>query len=297
MNITLLDLLGNWQWHPLTLVALFVLAGVYARGWHRLRHRGRAQLANAWRLIAFLSALLTLAAVLFSPLTVLRLSLFSAHALHHQFLTVIAPALFWLASPFPVMLWALPPRARQPVSRLFTAHSRFRQWLRPLTRPAVAWVLYTGTLWLLHSPDFHHATLHSPLFFRLTATFSFGTATLFWWHMVRAAPRIHRRFRLGFHIAYIVGAFFQNEALAIILVFAGQSFYAHYTAVPRPWGLSALDDQILGSTLLWLIGDLAYALVAIFTLARYFHREEKKPPLSPSDWAAGDKMLAPGWQK
>jgi len=44
-------------------------------------------------------------------------------------------------------------------------------------------------------------------------------------------------------IPYLVLAEYQNATLAAILTFSDRVIYPAYEHVPRPWGLSALEDE------------------------------------------------------
>ena len=60
-------------------------------------------------------------------------------------------------------------------------------------------------------------------------------------------------------ILYLLLADIQNTALAALLIFSERVLYPTYAAVPRLWGISALDDQAAAGAIMWVprLGDLS----------------------------------------
>ena len=52
-------------------------------------------------------------------------------------------------------------------------------------------------------------------------------------------------------IPYLLLADIQNTALAALLIFWSGVLYPTYAAVPRLWGISALDDQAAAGAIMW----------------------------------------------
>lgn len=284
----------SWEWRLEVLLALAGLGAFYALGWWRLRRRGRQQLANGWRLAAYMSGLAVVGVALLSPIDTLQSLLFSMHMVQHELLMMVAPPLLLLANPFPFFLWALPPESRRAFTGVFATGMPVRRVLRQVTRPRIAWLLYVGTLWLWHYPVAYDVALRYELVHDLEHMTFFWTAVLFWWHVVGAAPRIDRTLGYGFRIAYLAAALAQNEILAVAISFAGQPLYPYYTTVPRIWGLSVMGDQMLGGAIMWIPGGMMYVLAMVILIARLLDAEEKKPPLAESQWAAPEAVMAPG---
>jgi cytochrome c oxidase assembly factor CtaG len=46
------------------------------------------------------------------------------------------------------------------------------------------------------------------------------------------------------------------QVVGAFITFAGDVLYPWYTAAPRTWGLSPVDDQRLGGLLMWTPGNL-----------------------------------------
>ena len=59
-------------------------------------------------------------------------------------------------------------------------------------------------------------------------------------------------------IPYLLLADIQNTALAALLIFSERVLYPTYAAVPRLWGISALDDQAAAGAIMWVPGSVIF---------------------------------------
>jgi cytochrome c oxidase assembly factor CtaG len=92
----------------------------------------------------------------------------TTHMLEHGALTSVAAPILALAGPYAVR--ALPRRGRRLAAR---AASR-------LARPAFAWLLFVGTLWVLHIPAVLDRLEAPPLLHEAGHGLLLGAAVLFW---------------------------------------------------------------------------------------------------------------------
>ena len=270
------DLLSLWAFWPQIILVLVALGALYVRGWQQLRQRGSQRFANGWRLASFLAGLVVLGVAMLSFIEVLYNLLFSLHMVQHLLITMVGPPLLLLADPYPFLIWGLPDNARLAICRFLTPGAGVRRVLRYATNPWLIWVLYVGGLWLWHVPDAYDAALTYEVLHILEHLAFFVPALLFWWHVTGATPRLHGRLSYGFRIGYLLAALAQNEILGVIIAFARNPLYPHYTTVSRLWGLSVMDDQMLGGGLMWVPGGMMYAVAAVVLIARYLEQEEKR---------------------
>lgn len=284
----------TWELRPVVVLVLVGLGDSCMLGWWRLRRRGHRELAAGWRLSLYLAGLGVLAVALLSGLDHLQQELFAAHMVQHELLMMVAAPLILLANPFPFFLWALPDRARSGVGRLFVPDGSGRRLLRPLTSPRAAWVLYVGSLWLWHSPAAYDAALGHGLLHDVEHVSFFATALLFWWHVIGAAPRIHRTMNRWRRAGYVVGALAQNEILGVSIAFAGSPLYAHYTTVSHSWSMSVLQEQMVAGAIMWIPGGMMYAvalvLLIVSTLDDQYaaaYRAGRQPTAGPRTIAGG----------
>jgi cytochrome c oxidase assembly factor CtaG len=276
----LLRLAWAWDWRPAVLLPVGALAALYLQGWWRLRRSPRTRsAAPGWRLAVYLLGLGGIVLALCSPLELLAELSFTAHMVQHQLLMMVAAPLLLVGAPFPLILWALPPRLRRRVGALVTRPGPIRRVLGTLTWMPVAGVLYTATLWGWHHPVAYEAALRYPVLHDIEHLTFFGTAVLFWWPVVNPAPRLHRLgtgVMYGARIGYLILATAQNTLLGAVLGLSERVFYPSYTAAPRllmDWG--PVDDQAFGGGVMWS-GSHMFLVAVLILLHRAMDAEGRK---------------------
>ena len=248
------------------LTVLLILAGVYTRGWRALRRRGHGTVTGEWRLLAYLAGLGVVALALLSPIDELADTWFSVHMIQHLLLTMVAAPLLLLGNPLPNCLWGVPARVRRALGQPLTRQARFRRMLAALTRLPVAWLMYVGLLWMWHVPLLYDTALEHEAVHILEHLTFFGSSLIFWWPIVRPAPRLHPRLHPGFEILYLLAATAQNTALGALLSLQEKVVYPHYAR-----GKAAIDvvsDQTLAGGIMWANGHM-YLLPILLLLWRF----------------------------
>ncbi len=294
-------LLGPWEWRPAVLLTLVPLTLLYLVGWLRLRRRGATKLASGWRLAAYLAGMGTLWLSLLSPVDRLGGQLFFMHMIQHKLSIMVAAPLLWLGNPFPVGVWGLPRAARRAVAGLFNQEAPLRAPLATATQPFVAWLLFVFVYIGWHDPGAYDAALRSGWVHDIQHITFFVTALLFWWHIVGAAPRLHRSLSPWVAIAMLIGVIPFNAITGFVIANADAAIYTYYESVPRIWGFSVLEDQALGGVIMWIPGSEMFFQAAGLLLALLFVRERRKSrrlgqasePLSGA-LLPDDALIAPG---
>ena len=256
----------------LKIVAALVLAAgaaAYGRGWWSLSSRGHPP--AGWRLALYLLGLAAMAAALVSPIDTLADELFPVHMVQHLLLTMVAAPLVLLGNPLPVVLWGVPAGARRWLARPLTRQARFRTALRTLTWLPVAWLLYVVDLWIWHAPALYQLALEHETVHVVEHAAFFLTALVFWWPIVRPAPRLHRRSHPGFEILYLLAATAQNTALGMLLTISERSFYPYYEQAATRLGVSPVDEQVAGGGIMWVSGHM-YLLPILLLLYQFATR-------------------------
>ncbi len=294
MSPTTQAFLLSWDLRGEVILLLLLLGAAQYVGWKRLRRRSQGRFANLWRLFSYQGGLLVLGLALMSPIDVLGGQLFFMHMIQHLLLVMVAPPLLLLANPFPTFIWALPRDLRPQVSRLFQGKSQVRRLLAQVTAPGIVWMVYLFFLLGWHDANAYNWSLRNEWVHDLEHLTFFGSAMLFWWHVIGAGPRIHRRFPIGLRIAYVLSAVPPTMLTGVAIAFATTPIYTYYTTVPRFWGIDVMYDQMLGGIIMWVPGSMMYILAALIMLARVFTAEEKTPLLQISEWSTDEAMIAPG---
>ena len=297
MDPTLSVLLLSWAWRPEIMLSLGLAATVHLTGRWRLKQRGSSQVATPWRSVAYLGGLAVLWVALMSPIDVLSGQFFFMHMVQHLLLVMIAPPLLLIADPMPIMLWGLPSGLRREVGRLLRPEATFRRVVRGLTAPGLVWLYFVAALVGWHDPDAYNATLVNDWIHDLEHLTFFGTAMLFWWHVIGSAPHIHKRLSRGVRIGYVLSVVPANALTGIAISFASQPIYTYYTTVPRLGSMTVLQDQMLAGVIMWIPGSMMYIIAALILVAQAIRAEEEKGPLPETTWATEQAMIAPGFEE
>ena len=259
----------RWQDWPLQwpFCALAVTAWLYFLGGRASATPGRA--SKRWRGAAFYGGIVVLVLAVDSPIDAYADRLFWVHMLQHVLLMLVAPPLLLLGRPWPRVSRALPVDVRRPLARTVLVGRTLapvRRVLRRLADPLPAFVAFNGTLLAWHLPGLYDLTLRYALVHDVEHALFFGTALLFWSHLVPGAvarPRLSD----GMRVAYGTAGMLVSWLLAVVLGLAPDPVYTAYASLGhRPGGISALADQQLAAGIMWVPGSVPYT-IAIFAAA------------------------------
>lgn len=276
MDPTLSVILLSWAWRPEIILSLGLAATLHLVGRWRLKKRGSARLVSPWRTVSYLAGLAVLWIALMSPIDVLSGQLFFMHMIQHLLLVMIAPPLLWLAQPMPVAMWGLPKSLRLEVGRWLRADSSLRRAVRGLTTPGLVWLYFVAVVVGWHDPQLYNLTLESDIVHDLEHLSFFGAAMLFWWHVVGAAPRFHKKLSQGVRIGYALAAVPPNALTGISIAFATEPIYAYYTTAPRLGSITVMRDQMLAGVIMWIPGSMMYLVAALVLIAQMMRGEEAR---------------------
>jgi putative membrane protein len=270
------DLAVAATWSPRVAVAvpLLLLSGAYAIGWWRLSRRGTP--IAPWRVVAVAGSLTAIALALSSPLDRVVDQIFAGHMVQHLLLIAVAAPALLLGNPFPALLWGLPGPLRVHVGLCFRPGAPLRRLGVVLTALPVAWTLHVLVLWLWHLPRVYDAAVADRLVHDLEHLAFFGTAVLFWWPVIRPAPRLGPPAPYVLRVTYLVLGAFQSAMLGILLSVSPESWYASYARTATSWGLTPGEDQALGGVIMWGAGG-AIDMLAVLVLTHCYLASEDHP--------------------
>jgi cytochrome c oxidase assembly factor CtaG len=254
----------SWTFDPWIIIPLLLVASIYLRGWREL-HRRLPRRFAVWRLIAFHTGLLTLFLALASPLHPLAELLLQFHMIQHMLLMMVIPPLLLLGAPLLPLLRGLPrPVLQYGLSHVF-ASTALQRLGRFLTHPLVCLLAFTVSNVTWHLPGLYELALRSEFWHDVQHVFFLSTGLLFWWPVVQPWPS-RLRWPRWTMIPYLLFADIQNTALSAFLIFSERVLYPTYAAVPRLWGISALDDQAAAGAIMWVPGSVIF-LIPVGVLA------------------------------
>lgn len=247
---------------------LGALLAVYGAGWWRLRRRA-PRLTPGWRTGCYLTGVGAVGLALLSPIDRLAEEHFQAHMIQHLLLIKVAAPALLLANPLPTIMWGLPRPLRAWVGGLLVPGAPIRIAWRTLTSMPLTWLIYAFTLWLWHLPIAYDAALEDRLLHDVEHLAFLAAGVLFWWPLIRPAPRVRTAVGPGLRVAYLVVAAFQEALVGLLLVVSPEALYRSYSRVPGQSGITAIEDQAGAGTLMWAVGGAAdmVAMIALLSHA------------------------------
>src|SRR5690606_12523917 len=166
-----------------------------------------------------------------------------AHMLQHVLLMSIAAPLLVLGAPTRALVSGLPVEVARTGHRWWRRLGALRAAWALLSMPAVAWLLYMGTLLVWHLPTLYEAALHREELHVIEHVMFLGVALLFWRVVVRAgrsgglaAPAT---------VIFLFAAMLVHAAFSALVAFSDVAWYPHYESQVPLWGLTPLEDQQL----------------------------------------------------
>ena len=238
-----------WAVPPVEIALIALLAVNVAAA---VRGRPEPDRATGWRYLAAAVAVLVVAVA--SPVAGLAQGgLFGAHMMQHVLLGALAPLLVLLALPR-----ALPDAPARPV-------------LRVILHPAVAFALWLASTLIWLTPAVHHQVFdHQAAWIGQQVSF-FLFGCVMWAPITERLVASPRWFGLGFKCAYMIGVWFVGLTIANVFWFSSKAFYSSHAAGAQAWGLSPLQDQANGATVM----VATHCLLSFGAIAILFFRQSR----------------------
>jgi putative membrane protein len=235
----------SWNFDPVLICALAVLAGLYALGCARLDHGSRG--LGAGEKAAFYTGWLVTVLALVGPLCPLSVSLFAARVGQHMILTLLAAPLVVAGQP------------AEALAAVFVGLSRQRQGLRPT--PLSSAGVFAALLWFWHAPAPYVATFDSTLVYWAMHMSVFGSALWLWHGLFDSCSTTTMR-----RVAAGVMSSTQMGFLGALITLAPRPLYTPHALAAAPWGLTPLQDQQLGGGIMWVPGCMIFLAISLLAL-------------------------------
>lgn len=265
MPLSLQAGLQSWTIPVWPTLAALLAAGVYLRGWLHLR-TASANVIPAWRALSFYLGLFLIWAAVFSPLAAFDEELLTVHMVQHLLLMTIAPPLMLAGAPMMPLLLGLPRQFVQSILGPWLRRPTV-QWIgSKLSEPALGWLVAAGALLGWHVPSAFTLALHSEGWHAVEHSTFLAAGFLFWWPVVQPWPSVPVWPRWTM-LPYLFSATLPCDMLSAFLAFCDRVVYPAYLSTPRPFGISALEDQQCAGALMWTCVTFVYLVPAtILTL-------------------------------
>jgi putative membrane protein len=261
------DWLGGWSIHPSTVVGIAALGALYA--WRGSRGSGKGEVGRGVSLpashfplptsptaaqrLSFALGLAFLFLSLNGPLHDLSDTyLFSAHMVQHLVLTMFVIPLLLLGTTGEMLRPALRVRAVAAVARV-------------VTRPAAAFLIWNAAILLWHVPAAYDLAMRSHEVHIVQHLCFLAAATIMWWPILGPLAELPR----PGHAAQLLYTFLLTLPMALlgmVITYAERVLYPAYQSAPRLWGITPMQDQLLGGLIMWIPGGFIYlaAMSVIF---------------------------------
>jgi putative membrane protein len=213
-----------------------IAAMLYARGFVRLRRRGRRDHASPGRALLFAAGLCLTLVPLVSPLDeAADRSLLSAHMLEHVLIGDVAPALLVLSLRGPLLAFVVPAE----LIRLSTR--RLRRPLATLGRLATAAAAWAASMAAWHVPAAYDAALSRPWLHGFEHATFLGAGLLVW--VVLLDPSGRGTASAAGRASLAGAVFLLGQFLCGVLLVSPPLYPAYAQGAHRLLGLSPIVDQ------------------------------------------------------
>jgi putative membrane protein len=267
------ELWQRWAWQDLSW--LLLIGGVYALGLRALWMRaGTGSGISRGRAAAFGAGMIVLFISIVSPLDALSEELFAAHMIQHLLLILVVAPLFVIGRYTLAVGWAFPARWNTRIWKDW----KWKDIWSFLTRPMVAFLFHNAAVWLWHMPRFYEAALANEWLHFLEHASFFLTAFIFWQVFADLTQNMYRGRAVGVGLAIflVFGTMLISGFLGALLAFSQYVWFPSHIHDVALYGLTALEDQQLAGTIMWVPAGVVYTGLAIGVMGRWLFAMEAR---------------------
>jgi putative membrane protein len=176
--------------------------------------------------------------------------LFSAHMIQHLALTLVAPPLLIMGTPGWMLRPALTWRGVGPVAR----------WL---TVPWRCFMIFSVVLAAWHLPPVYGFAMANHDVHIVQHLCFMVASVLMWWPVLSPLPELPR-LSYPLQMLYLFLLSIPMSLIAICIGYADHILYPAYSSAPRLWGITPMQDQLIGSLIMWVPGGLFFfAIISV----------------------------------
>ncbi len=240
--------------HPSTVIGIVGLAALYE--WRA----ARPSTLNPRRRLWFYSGLTVLFLGLNGWLHDLSDSyLFSAHMVQHLLLALVVAPLLIMGTPGWMLRPALGLPGVGPVAR----------WL---TKPTHTFAIFNVVMAAWHLPPLYNTAMAHHSVHIVQHLMFLVASVLMWWPVLSPLPELPRLPYPG-QMLYLFLMSIPMSIVAVYIAYADSILYPAYSTAPRIWGLSPMNDQLIGGLIMWIPGGLFFFAIISVVFYRWQQRE------------------------
>jgi len=251
--------------HPSTVVGIVGLAALYehrARALRRAAETGQhpGSTPRPSQRVAFYVALLVMFLSLNGWLHDLSDSyLFSAHMVQHLMLALVVA---------PLMIMGTPGAMLRPVLRV-PGVMPLARWL---TAPTHCFAIFNVVVAGWHLPPlYNYALAHHPVHIAQHLMFLVASVIM-WWPVLSPLPELPRLSYPG-QMLYLFLLTIPMAIVSVYISYADTILYPLYSSAPRMWGITPMDDQLIGGLIMWIPGGLYFFTIISVVFFRWQQRD------------------------
>jgi putative membrane protein len=251
--------------HPSTVIGIVGLAALYefgARTSERSEDVGGQRLAGPRpsQRVCYYAGLATMFLSLNGWLHDLSDTyLFSAHMVQHLLLALVVAPLMIMGTTGSMLRPLLALRGIGPLARWAT---------NPMRCFAIFNVVVAG--WHL-PPMYNYALAHHPVHILQHLMF-LAASVLMWWPVLSPLPELPRLSYPG-QMLYLFLLSIPMAIVSVYIAYADTLLYPSYAAAPRVWGITPMDDQLIGGLIMWIPGGLFFYSIISIVFFRWQQRD------------------------
>jgi putative membrane protein len=247
---------------PSSLAGIVFLAAFYALAAWRLERR------PTQRQVFFFCLLMVALLITFGPLDELSDDRsFWGHMLEHSVQSWVIPPLFLLAMPDWMLRPFLMSRPIEPLARFFS-------------KPLVAFLTFATIYVFAHDPPVFNLMTRDENFHIVVHLLFMLGGTILFWPLLSPMPEFPR-LSYPMQVLYIFLLMVPMTAVAAPITLAGSVVYPWYESGSHPFGLTPVQDQVIGGILMWVADSFYLMLIATMIFFRWARSDEiEVPPIN-----------------
>ena len=187
-------------------------------------------------------------------------SMYWVHMVQHLLQALVAPPLLLLGVPAWMARAILRPRALLLLART-------------LSRPILALLVFNAVIALIHWPEVVNLMVRSELAHLGFHTLIVGSALLMWMPVFSPLLEIPR-LPYPLQMLYLFLQSLLPTVPASFMTFADTPLFDAYVNLARPWGMSAVTDQMIAGLTMKIVGGLILWAVIAYLFFTWYRQEE-----------------------
>lgn len=257
-----------WPLETLPLIAVVLVSALYLYGVRHLKKENiEWPIGRTLSFVVFGNGTLFIATQ--GPLAYLDTTLLTTHMVQHMLLSMVAPIFLALGAPITLVLRVTKGRVRKRVASLL--HSRF---VKVLSFPLIAGLIYILNPWLLYFTGYYEATLTNSLLHNFNHLHFIMVGSIWVWALIGIDPMPRMGFGLRLFSIFVTLPFHAFLGLTIMNQSDGIA-RSYYESLDLQWGPGVIADQQIAGGLLWAAGD-GIGLLLFLALAIQWSRESER---------------------